>query len=110
MKHRPCPLCHSTDLEFTSNITYGHGDCGYTAWIECQNCGAQHGHVSDYGYPGDGAEHKAWCIWDGVKKEYVPKEVPEEEMTEEEKMWKRILDKYGKDMSIDEFLIGNNNP
>lgn len=105
MKHKPCPFCHSTDLEFTSNITYGHGDCGYTAWIECSNCGARHGHISDYGHPNDEAEHKAWCIWDGHTTPYVPKEIPSSELTEMELGFKRMLEQYGKEMSLYEFLM-----
>jgi hypothetical protein len=105
MKHRPCPFCNSTDLGFTSNVSYGHGDCGYNGWIECQNCGAQHGHVFDYGYPDEESEHKAWCIWDGVKREYIPKETPLDELSEQERLMRQIAEKYGRTMSLFEFLL-----
>jgi len=108
IKHRPCPFCGSNDLEFNSEISHGHGDCGFEGWIECENCGARHGHVSDYGHPSLKDEHKAWNIWDGKKRRFKIEDYEDDdELSEEEKERRRVFDSLVKEsdsMSLLEFL------
>jgi len=103
---KPCPFCGSTNLSFTTNVTYGHGDCGYTgARIICNDCIAAKG-LSDYGYTTKATEvsaANAWNVRDGVAAEPVVIEFDNEDLTEEEKMHQKLVEKYS-NMSVLEFL------
>jgi len=100
IKHKPCPFCGSTKLHYQSSIQNGHGDCTFEGWIECE-CGARNGFVGDWGHPTSESEHKSWCKWDGVARPYKP---PRTKLTKEEMLMLRLMEKYGKPMSLLEFI------
>ena len=108
MKHKPCPFCGSTDLEFVSDVQYGHGDCGFTGWIECQECESRYARVGDWGTPSAEDEHEAWCKYDGKKRKFKAEDYEDEDESEEYKEQRRvfneILKKYGGSLSLLDFL------
>ena len=97
IKHKPCPFCGSTKLQYRSSVQYGHGDCTFEGWIECE-CGARNGFVGDWGMPTNESEHKSWCKWDGVERPYIP-----QKPTTKEELFTKIVEYYG-NMSLLEFL------
>jgi hypothetical protein len=96
IKHKPCPFCGSTKLTYASSVQYGHGDCTFEGWIECE-CGARNGFVGDWGHSTDRAEHEAWCIWDGKERPYFPKKPKTKEMSDK-------LVEYYENMTLLEFF------
>ena len=64
IKPLPCPFCGSTDLFFTYETSYGHGNCAFSnARIKCRNCSGAKGDGSSYGSPSQEDELKAWKQW-----------------------------------------------
>jgi hypothetical protein len=101
-KHKPCPFCGSTNLNYRSNVQHGHGDCTFEGWIEC-GCGARNGFVGNWGMGSHEDEHNAWNKWDGKKTPFRLEDYETKQETEEREKFSGIFDKY-KDMGMLEFL------
>jgi hypothetical protein len=66
MEYKNCPSCGSKNLMYKHEIKFGHGDCTFEAWIQC-DCGIRGGYVSGWGTPTVKDNLKAWEIWNGKR-------------------------------------------
>lgn len=103
----PCPFCGSRNLTFDYKMSHGHGDCGYEhARIVCLDCDATKG-LHNYGEPGKADTLKAAEAWNTRGASKIQVKLINETKDGRPSMYdttKIIEEKYGKAMSIRDFL------
>lgn len=60
---KPCPKCGAGEPKYKTIVSYGHGDCGHEAWVECGVCGIRAKSVHGWGHPGIESKLKSYKNW-----------------------------------------------